>query len=89
MLSTSFVPYSMEWIREHHKHNCPQHGGIIPDCWVKASKYCPACGRFWRMRRSKYSGIAMWYVVTLSPAIKSATYALRGKLSGNLRDSQS
>lgn len=86
MLSKSFIPFSMEWLREHHKHNCPQHNGIIPDSWYKMTSYCPACGKFWRVRRRGYSGKAMWYFVTLSSDIKVATYALRGKLSGDIRN---
>jgi hypothetical protein len=89
MLSTSFVPYSMEWIRERHQHLCPQDFGVIPDGWSRACNYCPKCKRFWRMRRSKHSGIAMWYFVTLSKTLQEATDKLKGKLSGDTGNSQS
>jgi hypothetical protein len=85
MLSTSFVPISLEWVREHHKRNCPQHGGTIPPSYLTAHKFCPICKRFWRMRRTGTGH--MWFFVTLSKDIQEAVEQLKGKLSGDTGNS--
>lgn len=79
----NLIPYSLAWVKINRSNNCPQHGGEIKPGWYSVINYCPECSKFWKVRRSKYSGKAMWYFITLHESLDKKIEELKEKLNGN------